>query len=89
MPLSTLSSVAQVRRLSCAESTPASIPLVHPAVIAVWPLPLLPFTTPHSKHMCVGAVAQIQQEVSLSVTVSAVAARVTPPSRSATVTSTT
>ena len=87
MPLSTLSSVAQVRLLSCGESTPASTPLVPPVAIAVSHLPLLLSTIRHFKRMYAGAVTPMHKTVlpSMSVNVSAVAVRVTSLFRSATV----
>ena len=85
MPLLTLSSVAQVRLLSCGESTPASTPLAPPVVIVVSLLPLLLSTIRRFKRMYAGVVTLIRSTdpPSMSGNASGVAVRVTSPFRSA------
>ena len=79
MPLSTRSSAAQVRLLSCGESTPASTPLV-PLVVIVVSRPLLHLSTIRRfKHMYAGVGTLMDSTVLMSVNISAVEVRVMSP----------
>ena len=84
MPLSTLSSVAQVRLLSCGESTPASTPSVPLVAIVASLLPLLLSTIRRFKRMYAGVVTLIRSTGPPSVggNTNGVAVRVTSPFRS-------